>query len=54
MMVNKRIGKKEETNLGKTNCIMVQKINHTVTGELYEIPEAQEFGSTKRILRCFV
>ena len=35
MMVNKRTEKKEEKkNLGKTNGIMVQKMNHAVTGKL--------------------
>ena len=46
MMVNKRTEKKEEKkNLGKTNGIMVQKMNHAVTGKLKkcESLEAKEF-----------
>ena len=34
MMVNKRTGKKDKNkNLGQTNCIIVQKMNPTVTGK---------------------
>ena len=34
MMVNKGTGKKDKKkNLGQTNCIIVQKMNPTVTGK---------------------
>ena len=37
-MTNKRTGKKEEKkNLGQTNCVMVQKMNPTVTRKLKAI-----------------
>ena len=50
MTASKRTRKKEKKNLGQTNCIMVQKMNPTVTGKLskYEPLEAREFYRFKK------
>ena len=45
-MANKRTGKNEEKkNFGRNNCVIVQKMNPTVTGKLkkFEPLEAKEF-----------
>ena len=50
IMANKRTGRKEEKkNLGQANCIMVQKMNPTVTGKL----KTMRTNRNKRICRFY-